>query len=313
MNRKAIFLFIFAAFLLASPLVAQNTVHVAESVDTTKTGWVASVLHWYDANMNYVAVGALMTLESSFIPFPSEVVIPPAVYVALDENSQSGMNWWMVVLFGTLGALLGALINYYLSRWLGRPIIYAFANSKLGHLLQLSSEKIERAEVYFNDHGNVSTLVGRFIPVIRQLISIPAGLSKMNIWAFMFFTTIGAAAWNFVLALLGYLAHKAGDISVVEQYSHEISIAIIGIVVLVVAIFVIRYLFKKRKENRIIGILFAIFMGWFGLHHFYAGNKKHGLWYLIFFWTGIPAILGFVEGVWWICKKEKYGSPLINK
>ena len=233
---------------LSRPLAAQSTVHIAESVDTTRTGWVASVLHWYDEHMNYYAVGGLMTLESSFIPFPSEVVIPPAVYVALDEKSQSGMNWWLVVLFGTIGALLGALINYYLSRWLGRPIIYAFANSKLGHMLQLSKEKVERAEVYFNDHGNMSTLIGRFIPVIRQLISIPAGLSKMNIWAFMFFTTIGAAAWNFVLALLGYLAHKAGDISVVEQYSHEISIAIIGIVVLVVAFFVVRYFIKKRKK-----------------------------------------------------------------
>ncbi len=233
---------------LSRPLAAQGTVHIAESVDTTRTGWVASVLHWYDEHMNYYAVGGLMTLESSFIPFPSEVVIPPAVYVALDEKSQSGMNWWLVVLFGTIGALLGALINYYLSRWLGRPIIYAFANSKLGHMLQLSKEKVERAEVYFNDHGNMSTLIGRFIPVIRQLISIPAGLSKMNIWAFMFFTTIGAAAWNFVLALLGYLAHKAGDISVVEQYSHEISIAIIGIVVLVVAFFVVRYFIKKRKK-----------------------------------------------------------------
>ena len=160
------------------------------------------------------------------------------------------MSWWLVVLFGTLGALLGALINYYLSRWLGRPIIYAFANSKLGHLLQLSSEKIEKAEVYFNEHGAVSTLVGRFIPVIRQLISIPAGLSKMNIWSFMLYTTLGAAAWNFILALLGYVAHKAGDISVVEQYSNEISYVIIALVVLVIAFFVIRYFIKKRKSAK---------------------------------------------------------------
>ncbi len=311
--KKKICLFLMLFSILG--LRAQDAGGIAESLrgDTASSGFVADLLHWYDANMNYTAVATLMTIESSFVPFPSEVVIPPAVYVALDDNSQSGMNWWMVVLFGTLGALLGALINYYLSRWLGRPIIYAFANSKLGHFLQLSSEKIERAEVYFNDHGNVSTLVGRFIPVIRQLISIPAGLSKMNIWAFMFFTTLGATAWNFILAFLGYLAHKAGDISVVEQYSHEISYVIIGIVVLVVVIFVIRYLLKKKKGNRIIGIIFAIFFGWFGLHHFYVGNKKHGLWYLIFFWTGVPAILGFVEGVWWICKKEKYGNPLLNK
>lgn len=247
MNRKHILLL--AIVMIAAPLAAQETTHIAESVDSTRSGWVADVLHWYDAHMNYYAVGGLMTLESSFIPFPSEVVIPPAVYVALDENSQSDMNWWLVVLFGTLGALLGALINYFLSMWLGRPIIYAFANSKLGHLLQLSSEKVEKAEVYFNKHGVVSTLVGRFIPVIRQLISIPAGLSKMNIWAFMLYTTLGAAAWNFVLAFLGYLAHKAGDISVVEQYSHEISIAIIGLVILVVAIFVIRYFVKKHKKQ----------------------------------------------------------------
>ena len=250
MNRKRLLLLLLSLVMLTMPLAAQETSHIAEAVDSTRTGWVADVLHWYDAHMNYYAVGGLMTLESSFIPFPSEVVIPPAVYVALDENTHSGMNWWLVVLFGTLGALLGALINYFLSMWLGRPIIYAFAESKLGHMLQLSKEKIERAETYFNDHGNVSTLVGRFIPVIRQLISIPAGLSKMNIWAFMFFTTIGAAAWNFVLALLGYLAHKAGDISVVEQYSHEISYAIIGIVVLVVAIFVIRYFVKRKKKKQ---------------------------------------------------------------
>ena len=246
-NRFALFFLV--AMMAVAPVAQAQANHVAESVDTTRSGWVASVLHWYDAHMNYLAVGGLMTLESSFIPFPSEVVIPPAVYVALDEKSQSGMNWWLVVVFGTLGALLGALINYFLSRWLGRPIIYAFANSKLGRVLQLSSEKIERAEAYFNDHGVASTLVGRFIPVIRQLISIPAGLAKMNIGAFVLYTTLGAAAWNFILALLGYLAHLAGDISVVERYSNEISYAIIGLVLLVVLFFVIRHFVKKRKHE----------------------------------------------------------------
>lgn len=243
---------LFAAFVLAAPLASAQTSNVAEAVrgDSASSGWVASVLHWYDAHMNYLAVGGLMTLESSFIPFPSEVVIPPAVYVALDEKSQSGMNWWLVVLFGTLGALLGAFINYFLSMWLGRPIIYAFAESKLGHLLQLSKEKVQRAEVYFNDHGNLSTLVGRFIPVIRQLISIPAGLAKMNFGAFALFTGLGALAWNLVLALLGYLAHLAGDISVVERYSDEISIVIIALVAAVVVFFLIRYLLKKRKTER---------------------------------------------------------------
>ena len=247
MNLKRILCIAAACLLLTLPVAAQSA-GVAEAVDSTKTGWVASVLHWYDAHMNYLAVAGLMTVESSFIPFPSEVVIPPAVYIALDENSQSGMTWWLVVLFGTLGALLGALINYFLSRWLGRPIIYAFANSKVGHLLQLSEEKVQRAEVYFNDHGNLSTLVGRFIPVIRQLISIPAGLSKMNIWSFVLFTSLGAAAWNFVLALLGYLAHKAGDISVVEKYSNEISYVIIALVAAVALFFLVRWVIKKRRR-----------------------------------------------------------------
>jgi membrane protein DedA with SNARE-associated domain len=247
MKNKRIFILLLAFVFIAQPLMSQTTSGVAEAVDTTKSGWVADVLHWYDAHMNYLAVGGLMTLESSFIPFPSEVVIPPAVYVASNPESQGGMKIWLVVLFGTLGALLGALINYFLSMWLGRPIIYAFAESRLGHLLQLSKEKIQRAEVYFNEHGNVSTLVGRFIPVIRQLISIPAGLSKMNLGAFCFFTTIGALAWNCILALLGFLAYKAADPSVIEKYSRQLSVIIIVLFVAVVAVLVIRHVVRRRK------------------------------------------------------------------
>ena len=248
--KNTFLVLLLAALLLPSQLTSAQTSNVAEAVrgDTASSGWVSSVLHWYDAHMNYLAVGGLMMLESSFIPFPSEVVIPPAVYVALDEHSQSGMRWWLVVLFGTMGALLGALINYFLSMWLGRPIIYAFAESKLGHLLQLSREKMERAEQYFNKHGVLSTLVGRFIPVIRQLISIPAGLARMNLGAFCLYTTLGALAWNCILALLGYLAHLAGDISVVESYSQEISIAIVALVAVVVLFFVIRYLLRRRRN-----------------------------------------------------------------
>lgn len=248
MNYKRILFVLAALVMLAQPLAAQTETNIAEAVDTNRTGWVASVLHWYDAHMNYYAVAGLMTLESSFIPFPSEVVIPPAVYVAANPESRGGMKIWLVVLFGTLGALIGALINYFLSMWLGRPIVYAFAESKLGHALRLSKEKIVKAENYFNDHGNVSTLVGRFIPVIRQLISIPAGLSKMNLGAFCFFTTIGALAWNCILALLGWLAYQAADPSVIEKYSHQLSIIIIVLFVAVVAFFVIRAIIKNRRK-----------------------------------------------------------------
>lgn len=246
MKKRIFFILLLALFAFSA--TAQSGIAEAVRGDTASSGWVAPLLHWYDDHMNYLAVGGLMTLESSFIPFPSEVVIPPAVYVALDEQSHSGMNWWLVVVFGTIGALLGALLNYFLSLWLGRPIIYAFAESRLGHMLQLSKEKVQRAEVYFNKHGVASTLVGRFIPVIRQLISIPAGLSRMNLGAFMLYTTIGAFVWNCILALLGYFAHLAGDISVVEQYSHEISIAIIALVAAVVLFFVVRWLIKKKRS-----------------------------------------------------------------
>ena len=225
---------------------------IAEQVqgtDSNSTGFVADVLTWYDAHMNYETVGLLMTLESSFIPFPSEVVIPPAVYVACNPDTRGGMKIWIIVLIGTLGALLGAYINYFLSRWLGRPVIYAFAESKVGRMMRLSKEKIQRAETYFNDHGNVSTLVGRLIPVIRQLISIPAGLSKMNLAAFTLFTFVGAGVWNCVLALLGWLAYQAADPSVIKEYSHQLSV-IIGVVFAVaVVFFVVRAVIKKKKSN----------------------------------------------------------------
>lgn len=250
MKYRKYLLLLLVALFLAQPLCAQDGGGVAEAVrgDTASSGWVASLLHWYDANMNYLAVGALMTLESSFIPFPSEVVIPPAVYVACNPESAGGMQVWLVVLAGTVGALLGALINYLLSLWLGRPIVYAFARSRVGRMLQLSEEKVQRAEVYFNDHGVVSTLVGRFIPVIRQLISIPAGLSRMNLLSFSFFTTLGALAWNCILALLGWLAYKAADPTVIERYSSQLSIIIVVVFVAAVAFFVVRHIVKKKKK-----------------------------------------------------------------
>jgi membrane protein DedA with SNARE-associated domain len=255
MKKIIIITLLLISGLSVSALSPDNQSHqtIAEQVrgtDSSSTGFVADVLTWYDAHMNYSTVGLLMALESSFVPFPSEVVIPPAVYVACNPDTRSGMTIWVIVLIGTLGALIGAYINYFLSRWLGRPIIYAFAESKVGHLLNLSKEKVQRAESYFNDHGNVSTLVGRLIPVIRQLISIPAGLSKMNLATFTFFTLLGAGAWNVVLALLGWLAYKAADPSVIEKYSHQFSVAIVVIFAAVVVFLIIRSVLRKRKQKQ---------------------------------------------------------------
>ena len=208
------------------------------------------VEQWYGENMNYFSITALMTVESSFVPFPSEIVIPPAVYVAgradssLNATPSYLVNVLLIVLFGTLGAILGAIINYLLAMWLGRPIIYKFADSKIGRLCLLSGEKIQKAEDYFNEHGRMSTFVGRLIPGIRQLISIPAGLAKMNFWTFLGFTALGAGIWNSVLALLGYIAHGQADL--INKYSHEISVVILALFALCVLWFVVKRFVKKR-------------------------------------------------------------------
>ena len=221
--------------------------------DTTHISIIEQVENWYADNMNYLSITLLMTVESSFIPFPSEIVIPPAAYVAGKEEStlhttdSYPVNVLLIVLFGTIGAMLGAIINYLLAMWLGRPIIYAFADSKVGHLCLLSSEKVKKAEDYFNEHGKVSTFVGRLIPGIRQLISIPAGLSKMHFGQFLLYTFLGAGIWNIVLALLGYIAH--GQMDLIHAYSHELSIAIMALLGIVVVYFVVKTVIKRLKAK----------------------------------------------------------------
>ncbi len=158
--------------------------------------------NWFVENANYWFVFIFMVIESSFIPFPSELVVPPAAYLAMQPGAS--MNIYAVTLVATAGALVGALINYYLALWVGRPIVYSFANSRLGHMLMINEEKVVKAEKYFDEHGDASTFFGRLIPVIRQLISLPAGIARMNIFSFMLFTSLGALVWNIALALLGY-------------------------------------------------------------------------------------------------------------
>ncbi|MDR3339520.1 MAG: DedA family protein [Candidatus Symbiothrix sp.] len=194
-------------------------------------------------NMNYGTILLLMTVESSFIPFPSEVIVPPAAYKA--SQADSGMNIVLVVFFATLGALLGAIINYYLALCLGRPIVYRFAESKIGKLCLLSSEKVMQAENYFTRHGKSSTLIGRLVPAVRQLISIPAGLSKMHIGNFLLFTGIGALAWNIILAILGYIAHGQSDM--IDKYNKELSYTLLGLGALFVCYLIYNGFFKKKK------------------------------------------------------------------
>ncbi|WP_198951053.1 DedA family protein [Fibrobacter intestinalis] len=205
------------------------------------------ITDWYSDNLNYGTVTLLMTIESTFIPFPSEVIVPPAAYKALQADA--GLNIILVVLFATLGALLGALINFYLAKFLGRPIIYKFADSRLGRMCLLDSQKIVQAEAYFRKHGAISTFIGRFIPVIRQLISIPAGIAGMKLRPFILFTALGAFLWNVVLALLGVLAHGQSD--VIQKYNTELSMIIVG----VAGLFICYVLYKgirgrKKTDSR---------------------------------------------------------------
>lgn len=236
--------FILCLFLLgiSTTAFAQTETSTIKSEEKTI---VEQVTSWYMDNMNYGTVTLLMVIESSFIPFPSEVVVPPAAYKALEEGSN--MNIVLVVVFATLGAIIGALINYFLALWLGRPIIYKFVETRFGKMCLLDKQKVEKAEKYFDKHGKSSTFIGRLVPGIRQLISIPAGLAKMNIATFVCFTALGAGIWNIILALLGYVGH--GNKELIDQYSHELSYVLLGLGVLFVAYLIYKGLSKKKTPK----------------------------------------------------------------
>ena len=206
--------------------------------------WITSLL----SNLNYGTVYLLMLLESTVVPVPSELVVAPAAY----HSAAGHLNIWLVVLFATLGAMTGATINYLAGYYLGRPIIYKFANSRLGHLCLLNQSKVEKSEKYFDDHGMVATITGRLIPGIRHLISIPAGLAKVNYWKFLLYTTIGAGAWHAILALLGWYLH---DVVPEEQlndkileYGEYIKVAICLVAAVALVYFIIRYLVRRHRS-----------------------------------------------------------------
>ena len=203
-------------------------------------------IQWCLDNLNYWTITLLMAIESSFIPFPSEVVVPPAAYKAAATGE---LNYWLVVLSATFGASIGALVNYGLALWLGKPIVYKFANSRLGHMCLLDQQKVEKAEQFFIKYGVTATLVGRLVPAVRQLISIPAGLAKMRLSKFILYTAIGAGLWNVVLATMGYYLESVLPeeqlIATVTKYSHEIGYAIVAVVALALGYLIYKG-FKKR-------------------------------------------------------------------
>ena len=200
-------------------------------------------------HLNYWTVTLFMAIESSFIPFPSEAVVPPAAWKAAVTGE---MNVFLVVVFATVGALIGAFINYYLAVWLGRPIVYKFANSRIGHMCLIDEAKVQNAEKYFDKHGAVSTFIGRLVPAVRQLISIPAGLARMGLGRFVLYTSLGAGVWNAILAALGYyiasipgLQTEEAVMNKVKEYSSEI-----GIVFVVLAVAIVAYLIYKGVKKK---------------------------------------------------------------
>ena len=200
-------------------------------------------------NLNYGTILFLMLLESTVVPVPSEFVVTPAAYHAASGQ----LDVWLVILFATIGADLGASINYIVALYVGRPVIYKFANSKWGKMCLLTQEKVEKSERYFDEHGIVATLTGRLIPGIRHLISIPAGLARMHYGKFLLYTTIGAGCWHAILAGLGWYLHtimpedQLND--KISEYAEYIKLIILALVIAGIVWFVVKTYLKKKKTT----------------------------------------------------------------
>lgn len=214
----------------------------------------AELFRWVLENLNYWVVTLFMAIESSFIPFPSEVVVPPAAWKAMTDSS---MHIVLVVVFATVGADIGALVNYFLAKWLGRPIIYRFADSRIGHLCLIDRPAVEKAERFFRDHGAASTFFGRLVPAVRQLISIPAGLAGMRLDKFLLYTTLGAGVWNSVLALIGWGIYRYTDLKTTDQvyklatkYSHELGYCLLALAVVIVGFLAYKGLKKPVNGSK---------------------------------------------------------------
>ena len=195
---------------------------------------------WYMQHINYYTITLLMAIESSFVPLPSEIVIPPAIWKAASGD----LNMYLVVMFATFGAIIGAMFNYLMARWLGRVIVYSLVDSKAGKLFLLNRRKVEHAEAYFLSHGRSSTFIGRLIPGIRHLISIPAGLAKMNTGQFVLYTAMGSGMWHIILAIVSYSVYTQQEL--LKKYMNELSYSLLFIGVL----FVIYLIVKNRKGKK---------------------------------------------------------------
>ena len=196
------------------------------------TEWLVNTI----GQMGYTGIISLMFLESSFFPFPSEVVMPPAGYLAWKGE----MSLSLVILSGIAGSILGALFNYWIAVKLGRPFLLRY-----GKYFFISPESINKADDFFSKHGHISTLVGRLLPVIRQYISLPAGIARMNLGTFTLFTTIGAGVWVIVLTFAGYLLGEHQNL--LKEYLHVITLACVAAAVVIAGGYIL-YMRRKKKS-----------------------------------------------------------------
>jgi len=199
---------------------------------STLTDWLVETI----GEMGYTGIISLMFLESSFFPFPSEVVMPPAGYLAWEGE----MSLPLVLLSGIAGSLLGALFNYWLAVKLGRPFLI-----KYGKYFFVSEESINKADEFFSRHGHISTFVCRLLPGIRQYISLPAGIARMPMKSFLLFTTLGAGIWVCVLTFAGYLLGEHQDL--LKEYLHVITISCIVIALAVTGIYLL--IIRRRRKS----------------------------------------------------------------
>ncbi|HRS62264.1 MAG TPA: DedA family protein [Spirochaetota bacterium] len=204
--------------------------------------FIKYLINLYMENINYPAVLFLMTLESTFIPVPSELVVPPAAWKA----AQGDLNIFLVVLFSTIGCVLGALINYFLAKTLGRKIIYSLVDTRIAHMMFINRHSMEKSEKFFIKYGKSSTFIGRLVPGVRHLISIPAGISLMNLRDFIFYTFIGSAIWNGILAALGYFLYTQQEL--LKQYYRDITIAVL-ILFVVFLIYLVTKIFNNKNNS----------------------------------------------------------------
>ena len=198
----------------------------------TLIDWIVQTV----GSLGYVGIFCMMFLESSFFPFPSEVVMIPAGYLA----SKGEMNLWIAIVMGVLGSVAGALFNYYLAVKLGRRLLL-----KYGHYVFFTNETLEKVEDFFQKHGSFSTLSGRLIPVVRQYVSLPAGLARMDLWLFCLYTAIGAGIWDTILALLGY--YFGQNEALLNENLHLVTLGVITLIVVATVIYI--WMQAKRGQK----------------------------------------------------------------